>query len=354
MNARVFAALFLLALSISLYSQSDEPSPECKKYLATPLPAEATQIPAPKTWPNCNSYKLYSGIGTKVDYAAARKCAWAERLSRSSELETDNYLAGQVGGTSMLVTLYANGEGVAQNKPLALRLACEDDLDKDGLKKIESLPASPLSEKEKYDRCEFAYTTIEMNFCVVWDSEISQQRRNDALDAISSHWPADQKAAFTQLLTAKETYVEAHGDGETYLGGTIHTLRVFGVEADLRNKFLDAVKEFESGRLPKGTQSDFKRADTELNSTYRKALELAAAQDDGDDGNIQPKGIRQAERAWLHYRDAWVAFAKLRYPGTDSSAWLIAADHQSRLQPAKHAVQSRLGSPCMQEQGERR
>src|SRR5579859_5522602 len=151
MNARRLAALFLLAASIPIYSQAqpDEPSPECKKYLATPLPAEATEIPAPKAWPNCNSYKLYSGIGTKVNYAAARRCAWAERLAENPQIDADNYLASMVGGTSMLVTLYANGEGVPQNKPLALRLACEDTLLEDGLKKIESLPAAPIPEEEK-------------------------------------------------------------------------------------------------------------------------------------------------------------------------------------------------------------
>jgi uncharacterized protein YecT (DUF1311 family) len=73
----------------------------------------------------------------------------------------------------------------------------------------------------------------------------------------------------------------------------------------------------------RATGADFIKADTDLNATYRKALELATKQDfSQDDGLIRPEGIREAERAWLKYRDAWVAFATLHYQQTDSNAWL--------------------------------
>jgi hypothetical protein len=41
-----------------------------------------------------------------------------------------------------------------------------------------------------------------------------------------------------------------------------------------------------------------------------------------DYGAIQPEGIRNAERSWLRYRDAFVAFGRARYPGIPSEAWL--------------------------------
>ena len=56
--------------------------------------------------------------------------------------------------------------------------------------------------------------------------------------------------------------------------------------------------------------------------TYKRALALATAHKDDYQGQIQPEGINGAERAWLKYRDAWVAFAKAHYPNTDPSAWL--------------------------------
>lgn len=57
-----------------------------------------------------------------------------------------------------------------------------------------------------------------------------------------------------------------------------------------------------------------------MNRTYRKAIATAEAGKPGY-GAIQPEGIRQAERAWLKYRGAWVAFARLRYPTIGAEAW---------------------------------
>jgi len=162
-----------------------------------------------------------------------------------------------------------------------------------------------------------------MNFCAAYDAEIAAQQRQDVLDQLSSHWPRPEKDAFAALERAETAYVEAHGAGEVYLGGTIHNLRVNGVEERQRDKFLAAVRGFESGQLPKGTAADFRQAGSDLNAAYKKTLELAAEQNfDQDDGLIRPAGIQKAERAWLVYRDAWVAFAKLHYPWTDANAWL--------------------------------
>jgi uncharacterized protein YecT (DUF1311 family) len=41
-----------------------------------------------------------------------------------------------------------------------------------------------------------------------------------------------------------------------------------------------------------------------------------------DDQNVRANGIQATERAWLVYRDAWIAFAQQRYPFTDANAWI--------------------------------
>lgn len=316
----------LFACSLSAFAQLEDSSEsaeaKCKQYLQTPLPAEASQVTAPKQWPTCDSYKLYSGIGTKADYIAARKCAWSERLAQQGGIEpsdTDTYsetIANMYGGSGMLAILYANGEGVEKNKSLALRFACESDFEGAMLPQIET--------DAKVHYCsDVAYTTIEMNFCAFWNSEIAAQKRQDSLDAIMQNWPQKDRDLFKLLQKASEDYVEAHGRGEVYQGGTIRGLRTNGIEEHQRDKFLEAVQSFESGHFPKGTQSDFAKADSNLNATYRKVLTLAAAQNFGeDDGLIRPEGIRNAEREWLTYRDAWIEFAKIHYATTDANSWL--------------------------------
>ncbi len=326
MKKKLIVTLLAVALAAPLTAQTGDAAShtndDCNQYLATPLPAEALSNAAPKAWPDCDSYKSYNGLGRKVDYAAARQCAWSERLAQQANLKPRYTVASIFGGSEMLTVLYANGEGVEQNKPLALRFACESGLEDQGRDAILALPDQPHVTGKKFVYCDEAFTTFEMNFCAAYQDEITAQNRHNRLDALSSHWPQADKDAFAALEKASEGYVEAHGSGEVYMGGTIRNLRANGVEERQRDNFLAAIQKFESGHLPAGTEADYKKADADLNVTYKNVLDLAAKQNFAeDDGDIRPEGIQKAERAWLKYRDAWVTFAKLHYPQTSSSAW---------------------------------
>ncbi len=92
-------------------------------------------------------------------------------------------------------------------------------------------------------------------------------------------------------------------------------------EDGVRNNFLEALKSFERGALPKASATEATDADKALNGEYRKAIADAEKNKSGY-GAVQPEGIQDAERAWLKYRDAWIAFAKLRYTSVSESAWL--------------------------------
>ena len=223
----------------------------------------------------------------------------------------------------MLTVLYANGEGVSQDKPLALRFACESELSDSGLEDIRKLPTHAHLTAKKFRYCDEAMTTFAMNFCAAYDSEIAKQKRQDVLDALMRQWPQTDREAFAALQKSEDEYVMAHSRGEVYQGGTIRNLRMNGVEEHQRDEFLAAIQKFEKGDLPSGSKVGFQRADADLNATYKKALALASEQDfKDDDGLIQPSGIRDAERAWLKYRDAWVEFAMVHYPNSDTDAWL--------------------------------
>ncbi len=312
-----------LAAQLANATSEENSNSVCATCLKMPLPAEASTVHAPKAWPDCDSYRSYSGIGREVNLAQARKCAWSERLAQQAGIEPRYNVASLFGGSAMLAVLYANGEGVEQNKTLAYRFACESGLEGDGKTEILALPNVPHITGKKFAYCDSAFTTFEMNFCAAYAAEIAAQKRQDALDQISSRWPRADQDAFRALESAEEEYVNTHGAGETYLGGTIRNLRVNGVEERQRDIFLAAVWEFENGHQPKGTEADYRKADSDLNATYREALELAGKQKfEEDDGSIRPEGIQKAERAWLKYRDAWAVFAKLHYSHTDPNAWL--------------------------------
>lgn len=311
---------FALACATPMFAQVPS-SEECERYIEIPLPAEASQMATPKQWPECNSYKLYSGLGTKVDYVAALKCAWSERLAQQADLQPKYTIASLFGGSAMLSVLYANGEGVDQNKSLALRFACESGLERNAAKDIKALPNESHLTQSKFKYCDEVWTTMEIGFCAAWDAEIADQERIVYIDAMSRGWPADQKSVLLNLFRDQSAYSKAHAKGEIDLGGSGRAIWQFDAEQTLRGQFLAAMKSFESGKLPLGTAESSKAADTQLNALYREALATAEAGKSGY-GAIQPEGIRNAERAWLRYRDSWVEFASLRYPTSSRDAWL--------------------------------
>jgi uncharacterized protein YecT (DUF1311 family) len=324
MKKPLIAVLALLAAACPA-AQAEGPGTEskmsCDSYLLIPLPAEAASIPTPKTWPDCDSTKLYAGIGAKVDFAATRKCAWEERQAVEADIQPKYTVASVLGGSAMLAALYMNGEGVKENLPLAMRFACEAGIGGsfEGMKAIND-KSGPQGKKFKY--CDYVVSMFDINFCVAYDSEIRDQKRTDTLKALSSRWPGAQQEEFSSVVKAHETYALAHARGETDQGGTIRGVRTMGVEQRTREKFLAAIQSFESGHLPHGTASESRKADIELNLLYRKAMSAAKANKTTYDGAIQPEGIMEAERAWLKYRDQWTAFARHRYPEVSADAWL--------------------------------
>jgi uncharacterized protein YecT (DUF1311 family) len=349
-------ALLLLAFAARLFAQRSDAdngsSPRCKEYLKTPLPAEAATVPAPKAWPDCDSHKLYSGIGSPVDFVAARKCAWRERLASQAGFEPRYTVASIFGGAPMLTVLYANGEGADKNLPLALRFACEAGGApaevSTRLDHIESLATRIAIGDEKLNFCDDITSGFMEGFCAASISELADQKRSRSLDAISAQMSPVQREAFLQLVNKEEAYSRAHAIGEIDLSGTARAMFQIDAEQTLRDDFLAALQSFESGKVPDGSARAYKDADARLNLAYQKAIVIAEVHR-RDYGAVQPSGIRNAERAWLKYRNAWKTFAKLRYPGVLPEAWLILlTNDRTSILDGSFCDMDAVDGPCVQ------
>lgn len=257
---------------------------------------------------------------------AARQCAWSERLATQAGLEPRYTVASVFGGSAMLAVLYANGSGVERDIPLALRFACEQGwapAEFEGrIGHLESLRGGPANSSFGY--CDDITSGFMMGFCADYDSEIADQKRAESLNALISHFTPAERLAFDNLRKSVEAYAVAHA-GEIDLSGSARGMFEIEAQETLRDDFIAALQAFEQGKLPHGSAAQYSQADARLNSAYRQACSDAEKNkgEYGYGGAVQPGGIREAERAWLKYRDAWVAFAKLRYPSVPAAAWLV-------------------------------
>jgi len=293
---------------------------DCSAYASIPLPAEAEKATVPKTAPSCASYRSYRGIGRPVNYSDARACAWQERLAQQADLNQnpEELTAWFVGGSLILADIYFNGAGVKRNVPLAMRFACESDesLAKLALQYMAKLNSSPGTHGP-FEFCDYAVTTFAMNFCGSYESEIGDDRRIRYYNSLKSSMTPAQKTAFEKLLAAENAYVGKHAL-EVYQGGTIRGIRTMGSMDILDNLFHTEVVHFERKEWPVLSDTQVTTADAVLHRQYEKTLQKIRTRpkDEFDDGEVTSDHLVSVEKTWETYRDAWVAFASLRYPST--------------------------------------
>ena len=93
-------------------------------------------------------------------------------------------------------------------------------------------------------------------------------------------------------------------------------MRTMGSQGILKDLFHTEVVHFERKKWPALSGDQIAMADAWLHREYGKKLQQLRmrTQAEIDDGAVTADHLSEVEKAWETYRDAWVAFARLRYP----------------------------------------
>lgn len=254
----------------------------------------------------CDSEKLYYGIGAPADPVKARQCAF---------LEADKGDEGVFGGRTMLMMVYANGRGASQNYDVAIHLACG----------IEGAPAesdarvTDLADRKRrgdrdgdFDYCDGITSGLAAGYCAAHRESVDGAKRDAAYAQLTARWSPAEKQALARLRAAHEAFAQASGGGEVDHSGTLRAAMEIGAEETLRDALLAMLRQLEAGKAPGYGHAQYAAADAALNAAYRKQLE--EVEPNAGVGAVTRQGIRDAQRAWLAYRDAFLAFAAVRYP----------------------------------------
>lgn len=318
----------------------------------------------------CSSSALYYAIGEKADPAKARACAFYE-IGRP-DLGDDPFA-----GIGMLMTIYANGRGAKRDLDLATALACRlygapaeldgrirhlqmmkealaghpDAEDADGCMRAKGgvvacggIGADVLSgrttPKEFADKATAAPDTtpvavptfdycddITSGFagaqCAARDADIADAKRDEQIDAISVDWSEAERTSFAALRQAAEAYAQVSADNEVDMSGTARGMFAIQQREAVLDAFLATLQRAEAGSLPPSDKTDAQAADAALNELYRRIMAIRIAPGDVEgyqssdslpSTTVTHEGIRRTERAWISYRDAWLAFAARHLP----------------------------------------
>lgn len=329
------AFLVLLAvLSVAVHAQDNEKSyleKMCTPWVNVPIP-QADVGNAPKDCTSFDGYYGSDGKGAVTNYVAARQCAYRERTGG------DPNEALAFGGSGMLMMLYANGQGVKRNIPLAKRFSCEAGgwpfdagwaapAEIEG--RLQHLDAIAGGKKTKpMDICDDVTSGAMEGLCSDRDAGFARTKREVRWSALQANWTPIQRAALANLRKAAETYFDNAARYENDMSGTAHEMIYTDTHEALDATFFAAVTRLEHGEQPPAKADDFMRADKALNAKYRATLaslageeKTAKAEHAWTDDEPTAEGEVITQRSWLPYREAWVAFGAARHPQVPADAW---------------------------------
>jgi hypothetical protein len=258
-----------------------------------------------------------------VNYAEARECAWQERLAQKAQLgqNSKDGLTWVVGGSLILADIYYNGAGVKRDVPLVMRFACESEEMMAGLALGDIAKHGATAARRPFEFCDYAATTFTENFCAAYLSDVEDDRRRKYYESLKASMSGEQRTAFEKLLAAETAFIEAHA-GEVYQGGSIRVVRSIGSQKILEDLFRGELANLERKKWPAMSASQITGMDALLQVDYKKAVvRLESRPKDEMNEEVTVPELASAEKAWEGYRDAWVAFARVRYPAQVEAIW---------------------------------
>lgn len=283
----------------------------CRSLRATAVPVADAPTPAEAAaLADCSSEALYYGIGRPADPRAARLCAFVEKRSADPQVTDFGF-----NGDRMLMTAYANGLGAPRNLALATALACRaggaDAEVESRVKHLAGLDAARWAGTD-FSLCDDITSGLMQGVCAAHEQLIARAAAAEAFAALSASWSAADRAAHAPLRRAAAAFADAHAQGEVDLSGSGRGAFAIAAEERASRAFARLLADAEAGRVASATPADAEAADVALNAAYRALM--ARAPGLARDTTIKAADLTAAERAWLRYRDAWLAFAKVRYP----------------------------------------
>jgi uncharacterized protein YecT (DUF1311 family) len=246
--------------------------------------------------------------------------------ARTSQPEWDQVRACAIAthNDAVLMMLYANGYGVARDTDRAIHYACSlEYVAKAEMEGRVGHLASGDDRGKPFDQCDDITSGAMGAVCAELRETQDRRVREARLERAVRSLPAAGRAAFAKLRVAAESYARA-GVEETDMQGTAAAMFATQHEAWRREEFMQAVLDTIDGKLAPASSTDFAERDHELNQLYQDVMAAPSAHPDEPDrigdSTIRHAGVRMAERAWLAYRDAFLAFGASLPGGADATA----------------------------------
>lgn len=173
---------------------------------------------------------------------------------------------------------------------------------------------------EPLDFCDYATSGHGSTICALRRQDVLEPQLRERYEAVRKRHPL---ATLNVLRARADAFIEADATWltEQTRGGTIYPSMEIGTRLHGEETFVDALERHSKNRLAVASEPEAKHADAELNAAYRKRLaDIEPCDPEYCDPELptETDNLRAAQRAWIPYRDAWIAYYLERWRGTAS------------------------------------
>jgi uncharacterized protein YecT (DUF1311 family) len=273
----------------------------CAKFQAPPS-SKATQVTDADrklfAQGDCRSY-FYAAPETNRDYDKGRRCCLV-----TSDCNRE------------LAMLFANGWGTPRDYDAATHFLCKEPPDSGEtwgmLGHLQAMRQDPNPKDLLY--CDWVTSGAGMGMCAGQELDAKRPEWDRRIADVARSLSPEAQTALKALRKVAKTFVEKDLGllDETTRGGTGHASFLLSGELTRTETFVAHLERHAANRAPAATAEALAQADRDLNATYQGQLAELKTNPDLPKG---PQEIREAQRAWIQYRDAWTAFYRLRWKG---------------------------------------
>ncbi len=312
---------WLLALSLCLSLPPRLVAQDAAEKTAEEICARvANYKPDPKARPTEEDRKLVASGALRPIYLLQ----WGEEATEDREYdETRRYCLVKGDCDIGLAMIFANGWGVARDYDAATWCLCRADREvaplirEKMLAHVERMRTAEEPEDLRY--CDYATDPLELLSCP--QPTPTEGWPKDRIARVRETLTPEAARALDGLATDLDAFASADADVHAFwaLGNVMYTPQKVEEEDRIRNEQVSALERLAAARAPGCAAAALKAADAELNGSYRRVRAVPPESPHRDSGEHKAEWVetlRDAQRAWIRYRDAWTAFYQARWKGT--------------------------------------
>ena len=320
--------LVLLSAAPAAFSERLDLDAICRSAskVAEPSRPRITEAEA-KALQGCDAADLYYGFTREPDKASALKCALIE------------------GDGEILMSAYANGEGVERNLDWALKLSCStSDAPAEIAGRAEFLVSQkrPGATFQRFNSCDFATSGLSAGTCAGISRSVRQREARARIARLQKYWPQAQIEAFKPLEARYQSFVDAEVESTVEWQGTGAAGNWTLAKQAYDEAFTAMVVRASKHELPRTDGVDLQTADRALNAIYQKLMKTPWQ----EDIQLSAGALKEAQRAWIRFRDDWMHWIALDPKNDDAkTAWLTFLTQQRQRALSDLATSVLSGGP---------